>query len=230
MAWRIKVSLQWSGWLQYIPNMMVAVLVGLLLLIFQYLHLTWTATIFKAGMSQCSTSMLYGWKLLVLFLRLSGNKSSSLPAQALFVLLLAILLFDLVTVKMNLRPTEGIPSRRDHLDVFDVMRQRRSGCKIGFNDQSLVPFANPRGCFEQQLLKFPEVVVAHGLRSASSLVPFTKVRVWCILFEPPHLSFEGTRFAGKPRGRKKRQVLAGLAGPSSGGTCCRNIAKSCWTW
>mmetsp|Transcript_28175 Transcript_28175/g.66945 ORF Transcript_28175/g.66945 Transcript_28175/m.66945 type:complete len:366 (+) Transcript_28175:43-1140(+) len=103
LAWRIKVSLQWSGWLQYIPNMMVAVLVGLLLLIFQYLHLTWTATIFKA----------------------------------LFVLLLAILLFDLVTVKMNLRPTEGIPSRRDHLDVFDVMRQRRS-CR-SFQWRDLLP-------------------------------------------------------------------------------------------
>ena len=36
------------------------------------------------------------------------------------------LCFDLVTVKLNLHPSEAIPPPKDHLDAFDLMRQRRS--------------------------------------------------------------------------------------------------------
>ena len=33
-----------------------------------------------------------------------------------------ILVFDLLTVKYGVRPTELIPARRDHLDAFDLVR------------------------------------------------------------------------------------------------------------
>jgi hypothetical protein len=41
-------------------------------------------------------------------------------------LLLAVLLFDLITVKLHLHPAERLPKRNDDLDLFDLMRARRS--------------------------------------------------------------------------------------------------------
>ncbi len=40
--------------------------------------------------------------------------------------LLAIVLFDIVTVKFRLRPPERRPARKDQLDVFELMRARNS--------------------------------------------------------------------------------------------------------
>ncbi len=40
--------------------------------------------------------------------------------------LLVVILFDIVTVKLRLRPPERRPPRRDDLDVFALMRSRRS--------------------------------------------------------------------------------------------------------
>jgi len=41
-------------------------------------------------------------------------------------LLLTIITFDLITVKFRLRIPERIPNRNDNLDIFDLMRARRS--------------------------------------------------------------------------------------------------------
>ncbi|CAE7296414.1 unnamed protein product [Symbiodinium natans] len=92
LAWRVKTYLQWTGWLQYIPNMVAAVVVGTLALLLHYLAF--------ARSSQLLT--------------------------ALSIFLLCVLAFDLVTVKLGLHPAEPIPNRRDELDAFDVMVQRRS--------------------------------------------------------------------------------------------------------
>jgi nitroreductase len=40
--------------------------------------------------------------------------------------LLANAAFDVITVKLGLRPSEAVPPRRDDLDAFDIMRSRRS--------------------------------------------------------------------------------------------------------
>jgi nitroreductase len=48
-----------------------------------------------------------------------------LPAT-IGILAVGVLAWDLVTVKLGLRPTEALPTRRDDLDAFDLMRARRS--------------------------------------------------------------------------------------------------------
>ncbi|MFE3634299.1 nitroreductase family protein [Streptomyces sp. NPDC059168] len=48
-----------------------------------------------------------------------------LPA-GVALLLFVVFVFDLVTVKFGLRPTEALPQRRDELGAFDLMRARRS--------------------------------------------------------------------------------------------------------
>ena len=90
--WRLKVRLQFTGWLQYGPNA-VAVLV-----------------VFLAA------------AIAALF----GARSITWVLAALGSVLLVVLVFDLVTVKLGLRPTEARPPRRDHMDAFDLMRVRRS--------------------------------------------------------------------------------------------------------
>jgi len=52
-------------------------------------------------------------------------------------LLLAVLIFDLVTVKFRLRFPEHLPKRNDGLDLFDLMRARRS-CR-SFQTRKLTP-------------------------------------------------------------------------------------------
>ncbi|MEZ4712106.1 MAG: nitroreductase family protein [Caldilineaceae bacterium] len=91
-VWRVKLRLQFTGWLQYIP-------LGLLALGF---------FIIAGGM------------------RLLGYE----PVATLFayvgLLLWAVLMFDLMTVKFRLRPPERLPKRNDDLNLFDLMRRRRS--------------------------------------------------------------------------------------------------------
>lgn len=50
----------------------------------------------------------------------------SIPFLILGTLILIVAIFDLITVKFRLRFPERIPKRRDNLDLFDLMRARRS--------------------------------------------------------------------------------------------------------
>jgi nitroreductase len=50
----------------------------------------------------------------------------SIPFLVLGTLVLIVAIFDLVTVKFRLRFPERIPKRNDNLDLFDLMRARRS--------------------------------------------------------------------------------------------------------
>ena len=52
-------------------------------------------------------------------------------------LLLAVFIFDLVTVKFRLRPAERLPKRNDDLGMFDLIRARRS-CR-SFQLRKLTP-------------------------------------------------------------------------------------------
>ncbi|CAE7749315.1 unnamed protein product [Symbiodinium sp. CCMP2456] len=74
LAWRVKTYLQWTGWLQYIPNLVVAATVLTIALLLQWLG---------------SSQLLY----------------------AFGIFLLGVLVFDLVTVKLGLHPSEKIPNR-----------------------------------------------------------------------------------------------------------------------
>jgi nitroreductase len=90
--WRIKVRLQFTGWLQYVPPAIVA-----------------TAILAIAGMAQ-----LLGFGPLAAVLALAG------------LALLVIEVFDVITVKLRVRPPEPRPARLDGLDAFDLLRARRS--------------------------------------------------------------------------------------------------------
>lgn len=93
--WAIKLRIQYTGWLQYIP------------------------------VATAALAILLGVKL---------------PAAVLIlisILLLSVLIFDLVTVKFQIHPAERLPKRNDHLNMFDLMRTRRS-CR-SFQNRSLTP-------------------------------------------------------------------------------------------
>ena len=69
--------------------------------------------------------------MLVLFLiagiaRLFGGLAISNGFAYLGALLLIVFIFDLVTVKLRLRFPERLPKRKDDLDLFNLMRSRRS--------------------------------------------------------------------------------------------------------
>ena len=53
------------------------------------------------------------------------------------IILLAVQVFDLVTVKFRIRLPEALPRRKDDLDLFDLMRSRRS-CR-SFQTRKLTP-------------------------------------------------------------------------------------------
>ena len=61
----------------------------------------------------------------------------SIPFLSLATLILVIALFDLVTAKFRLRFPESLPKQQDHLDLFDLMRARRS-CR-SFQTRKLTP-------------------------------------------------------------------------------------------
>ncbi len=50
----------------------------------------------------------------------------SIPFLSLATLIFTVAIFDLVTVKFRLRFPERLPKRQDNLDLFDLMRARRS--------------------------------------------------------------------------------------------------------
>ncbi len=90
---RVKVRLQFTGWLQYIPTLILA---SIFLII---------ATLF----------WLLGPKVVAYFPFFIG------------LLLLAISVFDICTVKLKLHPKESLPHKRnDEMNIFDLMRLRRS--------------------------------------------------------------------------------------------------------
>lgn len=91
-AMRLKVRLQFTGWLQYL------------------IPLVPTLTLVLAG----ALAVLVGMSSVAAALGLGAGG------------LLAIVLFDIVTIKLKVRPTESRPARRDALDAFDLMWVRRS--------------------------------------------------------------------------------------------------------
>ncbi|MCA9539048.1 MAG: nitroreductase family protein, partial [Myxococcales bacterium] len=92
LFWRLKLRLQFTGWLQYLPPALVALLSLGLAALAHGLGFTWPF-----------------WPLLVI-----GS------------LVGAIDLFDVITVKLGLRPAESLPQPKGDLDAFDLMRARTS--------------------------------------------------------------------------------------------------------
>jgi nitroreductase len=91
-ARRLKLRLQWTGWLQYIPTAVLALLFLIPAAVLQFLAISAVA-----------------W-----------------PLTGVGLFLLALLIFDICTVKLHLHPPERIPRRKDDVGVFDLMRNRRS--------------------------------------------------------------------------------------------------------
>ncbi len=90
--WRVKLRLQFTGWLQYIIPATFTLALSLI-----------------AGIA-----------------RLFGSAAAAIPFVCVAALLFFVLSFDLVTVKVRLRPRERRPKRNDALGIFDLMRARRS--------------------------------------------------------------------------------------------------------
>jgi len=90
--WRIKLRLQFTGWLQYVPPLIVTLMI---FLIAGLVHLL--------GGTQIAKGFIY-------------------VGYFLFV----IETFDLITVKFRIRTPERLPQRKDDLELFDLMRARRS--------------------------------------------------------------------------------------------------------
>ncbi len=103
--WRFKRKLQFTGWLQYIPTALLA------LLFFGLSELGHAAGIWQT---------LFYWTPL-----------------SIAWFLTAILVFDLVTVKLDLHPPETIPNPKENLNAFDLMRTRHS-CRA-FQARLLIP-------------------------------------------------------------------------------------------
>jgi len=91
-VWQVKLRLQFTGWLQYIPPAIVTLVFFLIAAL--------------AGLI---------WNLRV-----------ASPFVFIGILLTAVLIFDLITVKLRLRFPERLPERNDNLGIFDLMRARRS--------------------------------------------------------------------------------------------------------
>ncbi len=103
--WNLKLRLQFTGWLQYMPNAVLALVLG------GFASIGWLVGVLP---------VLLFWTPLVLALLLVAN-----------------LVFDLVTVKLGVRPAEPVPARLAHLDAFDLMRARVS-CR-SFQSRDLTP-------------------------------------------------------------------------------------------
>jgi nitroreductase len=91
-VWQVKLRLQFTGWLQYVPPAI------------------FTLVVF----------------LVAALIRLLGNATVANLFVYIGIVLLAVQVFDLVTVKFRLRFPEALPHRKDDLDLFDLMRSRRS--------------------------------------------------------------------------------------------------------
>ena len=103
LIWGVKLRLQFTGWLQYIPFAIAALVLFL-----------------AAGLSG-----------------LAGLPQLAAGLGSIGALVSMILVFDLATVKYHLHPPERLPRRNDDLDLFELMRARRS-CR-SFQDRLLTP-------------------------------------------------------------------------------------------
>jgi len=103
--WRVKTRLQFTGWLQYLPNAVVVLV--------------------------CYAVALVGWAI--------GVAPALLfwPPAILGSGLLVVLVVDLCTIKFGLGPSEPVPSPKDDLGAFDLMRARKS-CR-SFQSRDLSP-------------------------------------------------------------------------------------------
>ena len=90
--WQVKLRLQFTGWLQYIPPLVITLVI-----------------FFIAGI-----------------VHLFGGRQVANGFAFVGYLLLTVEIFDLITVKFRLRPRERRPKRNDDLELFDLMRARRS--------------------------------------------------------------------------------------------------------
>lgn len=90
--WQAKLRLQFTGWLQYVPPLVVTLVIFLI-----------------AGIAH-----------------LLGGTPVANGFAIVGYLLLTVEIFDLITVKFRLRPREHHPKRNDDLELFDLMRARRS--------------------------------------------------------------------------------------------------------
>ncbi len=89
---RVKLRLQFTGYLQYIPTTIVMLILFLI-----------------AGAT---------WLLKFVFVTY---------VFAFFgMLLFMVLMFDVLTVRLHIHPRERLPKRHDDLDIFDLIRSRRS--------------------------------------------------------------------------------------------------------
>lgn len=100
---RLKLRLQFTGWLQYLPTAMLALLFCLIAAV------TW----------------------------LLGFARLAYPFTTIGALLLSLTIIDIVTVKFHFHPPEPLPKRNEALDMFDLMRARRS-CR-SFQTRKLTP-------------------------------------------------------------------------------------------
>ncbi|AOW93252.1 nitroreductase [Rhodococcus sp. WMMA185] len=92
--WRLKIRLQFTGWLQYL-------ITGAFAIVF---------------LVAAAIGWLIGiWQPLLFWVPLMIG-----------LLLLAAAIFDVITLKWGVRPTEPLPQRADDLDTFDLIRSRRS--------------------------------------------------------------------------------------------------------
>jgi hypothetical protein len=91
-VWQVKLRLQFTGWLQYVPPLIVTLVIFLI-----------------AGI-----------------VHLFGGRQVANGFAFVGYLLLTVEIFDLITVKFRLRPREHLPKRNDNLELFDLMRVRRS--------------------------------------------------------------------------------------------------------
>ena len=91
-VWQTKLRLQFTGWLQYVPPLVVILVFFLI-----------------AGIAH-----------------LLGGTQVAMGFTFAGYLLLAVEIFDLITVKFRVRPPERLPKRKDDLGLFDLMRSRRS--------------------------------------------------------------------------------------------------------
>jgi len=101
--WQTKLRLQFTGWLQYVPPLVVTLVIFLI-----------------AGIAH-----------------LLGGVFVAKGFAFVGYLLLAVEVFDLITVKFRIRPPERLPKRKDDLGLFDLMRSRRS-CR-SFQTRKLSP-------------------------------------------------------------------------------------------
>jgi hypothetical protein len=110
------------------------------------------------------------------FTGLLGDLRAAYPFGLIGIFLLGVLVFDLATVKFNLRPREHLPQRNDALGVFDLMRARRS-CR-SFQDRKLTPSDHSELMKSVRLHSQASMIGKHPIRFEYISAPLT---VWPVV-------------------------------------------------